>query len=676
MARALLVASILTLTACRGDSTGPAPGSRAIRLATEPSPTADLDPGAPRAPPRWLALEPVDAAGAASAGGIALARLADRTLAFVADADDGAVVTVDIAGRDVLATTLIGARPSAVLVTPTGRVVALGADDAQVHVLGMARVDQPLVSERIIAVPEEPVSAARIPNGDAILVASRWGHALSVVALTDQPPVVIDLPRDPAAVVASSDGRRAFVLHAVGSRASVVDLETRTVRSVSFDRKVPFSSDGFESTWLKKAMPVQDLKPIAELDGDLGLMRSPRKPRRPAPPDPETATTHADQGFAIARTPGGGIMAPVVVVNTGAAAQSSGYGETSATTPAIATFDDSGAAAPRIDGIPGSHCLLPRGVAIDPSTETLVVACLGINEITIFGVHALSPDLSYPPTQVPRGAVAVAIDDRSKHAVVWSAFDRVVSLVTIHDQPGIVAKVTLPRTTPAPPVEVLRGRILFNAAFDVRVSSDGRGCASCHPDGRDDGLSWSSPGGRRQTPMLVERLAGTAPYGWNGAAVDLSHHVASTTARLGGSGLEERDVADLQAYIATLRAPSAPLADADAGAEARMGGGDEAQVVRGEGLFHSDDTGCAGCHAGAALTDGDTHDVRSSARGDRRLAFDTPSLHLVAHSAPYFHDGRYETLSDVLAGSDGKMGHTSQLSPDDREALEAYVRQL
>ena len=31
-----------------------------------------------------------------------------------------------------------------------------------------------------------------------------------------------------------------------------------------------------------------------------------------------------------------------------------------------------------------------------------------------------------------------------------------------------------------------------------RLSGDGRACASCHPDGRDDGLVWSTPNGPRQ----------------------------------------------------------------------------------------------------------------------------------------------------------------------------------
>jgi cytochrome c peroxidase len=71
--------------------------------------------------------------------------------------------------------------------------------------------------------------------------------------------------------------------------------------------------------------------------------------------------------------------------------------------------------------------------------------------------------------------------------------------------------------------------------------------------------------------------------------------------------------------------------------------------------------------------DGETHDVESPKRGELKQAFDTPSLHLVAHSAPYFHDGRFPTLAQLLAGSDGAMGTTSQLSSEDRDAFVAYL---
>ena len=76
------------------------------------------------------------------------------------------------------------------------------------------------------------------------------------------------------------------------------------------------------------------------------------------------------------------------------------------------------------------------------------------------------------------------------------------------------------------------------------------------------------------------------------------------------------------------------------------------------------------------FTDGNRHDVQSKAKGDPQRRFDTPSLRFVAGTAPYFHDGRYPTLRALLLASDGKMGHTSQLSPHEMDALEAYLRSL
>ena len=62
-----------------------------------------------------------------------------------------------------------------------------------------------------------------------------------------------------------------------------------------------------------------------------------------------------------------------------------------------------------------------------------------------------------------------------------------------------------------------------------------------------------------------------------------------------------------------------------------------------------------------------SHDVRSGG------SFDTPSLALVAGTAPYFHDGRYRSLRALLLDCDGKMGSTSGLSPADLDALEVYL---
>jgi cytochrome c peroxidase len=264
---------------------------------------------------------------------------------------------------------------------------------------------------------------------------------------------------------------------------------------------------------------------------------------------------------------------------------------------------------------------------------------------------------------MPRGPVAVAVDARDRRAIVWSPLARAVTLVALDGDPRRLTSTTLERTTTPPSAEVLRGRALFHATFDSRVSSDGRACASCHTDGRDDGLTWSSPGGPMQTPMLSSRLPETAPYGWDGTARDLEQHLRHTTARLGGTGLSKQDVSDIAAYLASLPLPGgAPH--------------DPAVLARGETVFRSEGAECSSCHSGVASTDGDTHVVteRSAARSTR--GFDTPSLRAVARSAPYFHDGRYATLEELLSGSDGAMGHTSQLEPQDRAALIAYLESL
>ena len=79
---------------------------------------------------------------------------------------------------------------------------------------------------------------------------------------------------------------------------------------------------------------------------------------------------------------------------------------------------------------------------------------------------------------------------------------------------------------------------------------------------------------------------------------------------------------------------------------------------------------------GARLADGLVHEVASRTKGDKTGGFDTPSLRGIGLSAPYFHDGRYATLKDLLLGSRTAMGHTAQLSTADLDALEAYLRTL
>ncbi len=283
------------------------------------------------------------------------------------------------------------------------------------------------------------------------------------------------------------------------------------------------------------------------------------------------------------------------------------------------------------------------------------------------------------------------------------------------------------RTTPlaeGADVELRVGAHLFHNTAEPRISNHGVACASCHPDGRDDGRVWQLKGTRRQTPMLTGRLHDTAPFNWLGSAKTLKANLVNTIVdRLEGEGLPPRELRALTRFISdglrpvTLPAPKEPEL-----------------VALGETVFNDAIVGCGTCHpADLALTDGERHDVGSlSDREKREFAlahpllsggvpsrllrpmlraegirnnrlnvtasmfvgtvqslpvaivtrpvvprkFDTPSLKYVALSAPYFHDGASATLEELIANNHDRMGTTSQLSDLERRALVAYLQTL
>ncbi|MFO0548851.1 MAG: c-type cytochrome [Polyangiaceae bacterium] len=96
--------------------------------------------------------------------------------------------------------------------------------------------------------------------------------------------------------------------------------------------------------------------------------------------------------------------------------------------------------------------------------------------------------------------------------------------------------------------------------------------------------------------------------------------------------------------------------------------GVSSEVARGRQLFG--EAGCAACHLEGSGTDGEMHALGASA------SVDTPTLRFISGTAPYFHDGRYLTLEDLLADPDSKMGTSAALPASDRDALAAYLETL
>jgi hypothetical protein len=303
------------------------------------------------------------------------------------------------------------------------------------------------------------------------------------------------------------------------------------------------------------------------------------------------------------------------------------------------------------------ECSLPRAVAAHPREPRVYVACTGTDELLELDARSADPMRTvrrrFP---VPSGPTGVAVAAREDVAVVFGQFDGTLAVVPLDDRPA--RTISLPHGVPTLSEAALRGRAIFYRADDVRITSAGMACASCHPDGADDALTWITPDGPRQTIMLAGRLPGTAPFGWTRMQGTLGEYVADTCRRLGGTGLDEAQLADLTSFLTELPAPPVPRpAHPDL-------------VAQGKDVFRR--RGCVHCHAGGAGTDGVRHQVGRS----EKEAIDTPSLRQVGRTAPYFHDGRYATLDALLGDAQSSMGATASLSPPERDALRAFLESL
>jgi mono/diheme cytochrome c family protein/DNA-binding beta-propeller fold protein YncE len=645
-ARTILAASALLACTAAGCARGSAAGPAASAPASLPARASAASCARTAAAPAFTPL----GVAAHQSSTVALARFGDRTVAFIADEDGHALTLVDLDRRAELASTPLPGAPSQLLLTTDGRVLVALRDESLIAVLEPTAPDAAMRPLCSVKTATEPLALALTGDEKTVLISSGWAHALSGHDLASlEKRFEVDLPREPRAVVVSGDGKSAFVAHAVGGQLSVVDLD-RARHPVQPIRMSHARSDGTES----------------------GADRS-----------------TSCQGFALARSlvPGGRIFAPQVLVDPGSLeALPQGYGDSNGPTEqgVVAVIDEKASLAVQgsLDapaephdvtaGEPLAECLLPRAAAVDPTSNTLLVACAGIDAVIAYDALSTSPARSeIRRFAVGGGPTGLAVDAERGRAVAWSQFDRSLTLLPLRldDVANDMTHVPRPpeRLALAPlaltglAMQRLYGRHLFHAASDPRIAADGRACASCHPDGRDDAITWATPDGPRRTVMLAGRLADTAPYGWNGAGHDLREHLGHTFERLKGRGLSSVELEALLAYLQGLRTPQSPSADA--------------RAARGKELFHGAEAACATCHSDGSFTDGKSHDVGSKAGIDKAAAFDTPSLRSIASHAPYFHDGRYATLRELLLKSD-KMGNTKQLTDDDLDALEAYLRSL
>ena len=190
----------------------------------------------------------------------------------------------------------------------------------------------------------------------------------------------------------------------------------------------------------------------------------------------------------------------------------------------------------------------------------------------------------------------------------------------------------------------------------------GIACASCHPEGQDDGHTWNFDGlGPRRTQNLAGGVLARSPFHWDGEFDGLDGLMADVfVRRMGGEPPTEGGVVMLGEWLHGIRAvqttPEHP-----------------GLVAEGRELFHSVQVGCAECHFGPQLADHQLHTVHLEPTR-------TPSLTGVGNRGPWMHTGCATTLqerfTDASCGGGNTHGRTSHLTEGQVEALVAYLESL
>lgn len=195
-----------------------------------------------------------------------------------------------------------------------------------------------------------------------------------------------------------------------------------------------------------------------------------------------------------------------------------------------------------------------------------------------------------------------------------------------------------------------------------QMAPRGISCAACHPEGEEDGRTWSFVFGDRRTQGLVGGVLAQGPYHWDGSLSDFRALTDQVLSIRMGLGLTVPDayVDALAGWTDTL--PAAPYADVD----------DPEAVTRGKQLFENETLACSKCHPGPLFTDNASHDVGTG------QALVTPTLLGLGLRSPLMHDGCAPDLAARFGACGGGDAHgvTSSLTGDETADLMAYLETL
>ena len=318
------------------------------------------------------------------------------------------------------------------------------------------------------------------------------------------------------------------------------------------------------------------------------------------------------------------------------------------------TVDDP--AAPQLPAAGGLEIALAVDMAIAPDGQSIAVAAAGdqlVVETTLADLQSGesvescgSPGSSSNPLKrTPIGGTPIAVAyDLENHLLVQS-----------REPPSIWVfgrgQIPLPGASRRD-----SGHEIFHSAPAAGVA-----CASCHPEGREDGRVWEFDGiGKRRTQSVAGGVLEAGPLHWSGDLANFDALIGEVLVnRMQHAQPGPNHAKAFASWLDAIPAPT-PVAAIDAAA-----------AEKGRALFNDAAVGCATCHGGPRLTTSETADVGTGQR------FKIPSLIGIAARAPFMHDGCAATLKDRFGYCGGsEHGSTASLTTEQVNDIVAYMETL
>jgi YVTN family beta-propeller protein len=266
-----------------------------------------------------------------------------------------------------------------------------------------------------------------------------------------------------------------------------------------------------------------------------------------------------------------------------------------------------------------------------------------------------------------KGPRSLALSPDGKQLMVASYFSGEV-LVLDPNRCQVLKRIGL-GPQPAPDA-VRHGEFVFH---DGRHSFQSwLSCASCHPDGRADGLNWDLLNDGVGNPKNAHSLLWshrTPPLMSLGIRENMEEATQKGFQFIQFREIEEGDLNAVRAYLRSMEPePSPYMVNGELSDKAR----------KGRAVFEDAEVGCSACHPAPLFTSLKTHDVGTRSALDRSSEFDTPACVELWRTGPYLHDGSAVTLKEVVTtkNPNNKHGRTSHLSEEEIDALVEYLLSL